>query len=191
VFRKIQLQIISTTLAGFGLLLLGTSFSSASKAQDSNNRKALFEKRCGGCHAVWYCGKDHQPEDWQAGHKKMCKTFKRADEEGFVKEVTTEGTGPQVRVGEQATVHYVGELTNGTVFDSSRKKERPFKFDVGAQRVIKAWDEGVATMRVGERARLICSPEYAYGAAGAGGVIPGGAFLIFDVEVLATGPSGS
>jgi cytochrome c len=52
VFRKIQLQIISTTLAGFGLLLLGTSFSSASKAQDSNNQKALFEKRCGGCHAV-------------------------------------------------------------------------------------------------------------------------------------------
>lgn len=51
-FRKIQLQIISTTLAGFGLLLLGTSFSSASKAQDNNNRKALFEKRCGGCHAV-------------------------------------------------------------------------------------------------------------------------------------------
>jgi cytochrome c len=52
VFRKIQLQIISTTLSGFGLLLLGTSFSSASKAQDNNNRKALFEKRCGGCHAV-------------------------------------------------------------------------------------------------------------------------------------------
>jgi FKBP-type peptidyl-prolyl cis-trans isomerase len=82
------------------------------------------------------------------------------------------------------TVHYTGTLTNGNKFDSSRDRNRPFKFRIGQGEVIRGWDEGVARMSKGETAVLTCSPDYAYGEQGHPGVIPPNATLIFEVELI-------
>jgi peptidylprolyl isomerase len=81
-------------------------------------------------------------------------------------------------------VHYTGRLTNGKVFDSSHKRNQPFKFQIGIEQVIKGWDEGVATMKVGGKRTLIIPSELGYGSSGAGDDIPANAVLEFDVELL-------
>lgn len=86
--------------------------------------------------------------------------------------------------GQTATVHYEGRLEDGKKFDSSRDRNKAFKFKIGHQEVIRGWDEGVAQMSVGQRARLTCTPDYAYGSAGHPGIIPPNSTLIFDVELL-------
>ncbi len=94
------------------------------------------------------------------------------------------GTGEAASAGKTAVVHYTGWLLDGTKFDSSVDRGTPFEFPLGAGRVIKGWDEGVATMNVGGKVELIIPPDLAYGAAGAGGVIPANATLKFEVELL-------
>ena len=94
------------------------------------------------------------------------------------------GHGAMPKVGQTVRVHYTGTLANGKKFDSSRDRGTPFEFPLGQKRVIAGWDEGVATMRVGGRRKLIIPAKLGYGDAGAGGVIPPGATLIFDIELL-------
>lgn len=106
---------------------------------------------------------------------------------GLMYEDLEVGTGALPTPGQAVTVHYTGTLENGEKFDSSRDRNRPFSFTIGVGQVIKGWDEGVATMRVGGRRKLVIPPELGYGARGAGGVIPPNATLIFDVELIRVG----
>ncbi|XP_029468545.1 peptidyl-prolyl cis-trans isomerase FKBP1A [Rhinatrema bivittatum] len=86
--------------------------------------------------------------------------------------------------GQTVVVHYVGLLEDGSKFDSSRDRGKPFMFKFGQQQVIRGWEEGLAQMSVGQRAKLTCTPDFAYGAGGQPGIIPPNATLIFDVELL-------
>mgnify|MGYP003596452507 CR=1 FL=1 len=94
------------------------------------------------------------------------------------------GAGAEAKAGMTVDVHYTGWLLDGTKFDSSVDRGKPFSFHLGAGEVIRGWDEGVAGMKVGGKRKLRIPAELGYGARGAGGVIPGNATLIFDVELL-------
>ena len=104
------------------------------------------------------------------------------------------GSGAVARSGREVTVHYTGWLHDasapqqrGAKFDSSKDRNDPFRFDLGARRVIAGWDEGVQGMQVGGTRVLVIPPQLGYGARGAGGVIPPGATLVFEVELLSVG----
>lgn len=101
---------------------------------------------------------------------------------------SVEGTGASPRTGQRCVMHYTGWLyqngVKGAKFDSSVDRGQPFEFVIGTGQVIKGWDEGVATMKIGGKRTLIIPPQLGYGARGAGGVIPPNATLMFDVELL-------
>ncbi len=99
-------------------------------------------------------------------------------------ETLTEGNGEIAEVGKRVSVHYEGRLEDGTVFDGSRPRGQAFSFTIGAGQVIRGWEQGVAGMKVGETRKLTIPPELGYGEAGAGGVIPPNATLVFEIELL-------
>ncbi|OGF83329.1 peptidylprolyl isomerase [Candidatus Giovannonibacteria bacterium RIFCSPLOWO2_01_FULL_46_13] len=99
-------------------------------------------------------------------------------------EVVKEGSGEGAKNGDKVSVHYVGTLTDGTKFDSSRDRGMAFEFPLGSGFVIQGWDKGVLGMKVGEVRKLTIPPALGYGPAGVPGAIPGNAILIFEVELL-------
>ena len=97
---------------------------------------------------------------------------------------TKVGTGAEAKAGQTVVVHYTGWLTDGTKFDSSKDRGRPFDFRLGGGQVIKGWDEGVQGMKIGGTRKLTIPADLGYGARGAGGVIPPNATLVFEVDLL-------
>ncbi len=106
---------------------------------------------------------------------------------GLIIEDLVVGNGDTATAGQFVSVHYSGWLTNGAMFDSSVERSEPFDFRLGAGQVIPGWDQGVAGMQIGGKRKLTIPPELAYGARGAGGVIPPNATLVFEVELLRIG----
>ena len=105
-------------------------------------------------------------------------------ESGLYYQDIATGEGPAVQAGQTIRVHYTGWLPDGAKFDSSRDRNEPFEVTVGVGNVIPGWDEGLQGMQVGGQRKLVIPPDLAYGDRGAGGVIPPGATLVFDVELL-------
>ncbi len=120
--------------------------------------------------------------------RRIEEQFPQADRDshGIWVQIEREGRGAPPRQGTTVSVHYTGRFLDGRVFDSSRNRG-PFEFPLGAGRVIRGWDLTVAEMRPGERRTVVLPPELAYGDRGAGGVIPPGAFLVFEIELLSRG----
>jgi len=116
----------------------------------------------------------------------MTEKFKRGVEVDTTCATACEGDGVTFpKKNDTLRMHYTGTLAkDGSKFDSSRDRDKPFEFTIGTGQVIKGWDEGVAQMSVGERAELTCTPDYAYGAGGYPPVIPPNSTLVFDVELF-------
>ncbi len=115
----------------------------------------------------------------------MAETVRTAS--GLEYEEIAIGDGEAAAAGQNVKVHYTGWLTDGTKFDSSVDRGQPFGFALGQGMVIRGWDEGVAGMQVGGKRKLVIPPELGYGSRGAGGLIPPGATLVFEVELLGVG----
>ncbi|WP_298758745.1 peptidylprolyl isomerase [uncultured Psychroserpens sp.] len=103
---------------------------------------------------------------------------------GLRYQIIQKGSGKAAEAGKMVSVHYKGQLADGTVFDSSYKRNAPLDFQVGVGQVIPGWDEGICLLNVGDKARLVIPSDLGYGSAGAGGVIPPNATLVFDVELM-------
>jgi FKBP-type peptidyl-prolyl cis-trans isomerase len=114
----------------------------------------------------------------------LAKEKKVTTKSGLTYEDKKVGSGPVAKAGQTVSVHYTGWLTNGTKFDSSRDRNEPFVFHLGAGEVIPGWDEGVQGMKVGGVRKLTIPPALGYGSRGAGSAIPPNSTLVFEVELL-------
>jgi peptidyl-prolyl cis-trans isomerase A (cyclophilin A) len=135
---------------------------------------------------------------FEGNRQKKIEDAKRASEEkmeelaaGFEKtdsglryKMIQKGAGKNAENGKVVSVHYTGQLEDGKVFDSSYPRKKPIEFPLGQGNVIEGWDEGIALLQVGDKARFVIPPHLGYGTSGAGGVIPPNATLIFDVELM-------
>ncbi len=120
----------------------------------------------------------------EAEMEKLAAGFEKTPS-GLRYKIVQKGNGPKAENGKIVSVHYEGSLSNGQVFDSSYKRKQPIDFTLGIGQVIAGWEEGIALLRVGDKGRFVIPSHLAYGSAGAGGVIPPDATLIFDVELMA------
>lgn len=115
--------------------------------------------------------------------EKLAAGFQKTDS-GLRYQIIQKGNGTQAEKGKKVSVHYQGALENGQVFDSSYKRKQPIDFQLGVGQVIEGWDEGIALLKVGDKARFVIPSYLGYGSRGAGGVIPPDATLVFDVELM-------
>lgn len=115
--------------------------------------------------------------------EKLAAGFQKT-ESGLRYQIIQKGSGKQAEKGKKVSVHYQGALENGQVFDSSYKRKQPIDFQLGVGQVIEGWDEGIALLQVGDKARFVIPSYLGYGSRGAGGVIPPDATLVFDVELM-------
>ncbi len=175
----INKYIVASVLIVCGVLLVLSSLAKV-KANDQASKNEV---------KVIYKPQDEIEKDVQAlnrGNKKMDLAQKdiMSVPSGlkYVDEVVGKGSAP--KKGQTVKVHYTGWLENGTKFDSSVDRGQPFEFILGVGQVIKGWDEGVSSMKVGGKRKLIIPPTLGYGARGAGNAIPPNAVLVFDVELL-------
>jgi FKBP-type peptidyl-prolyl cis-trans isomerase len=119
----------------------------------------------------------------EAAMEKLAAGFSKT-ESGLRYQIIQKGSGKQAEKGKKVSVHYQGALENGQVFDSSYKRKQPIDFQLGVGQVIEGWDEGIALLQVGDKARFVIPSYLGYGSTGAGGVIPPDATLVFDVELM-------
>ncbi|MFL9837421.1 peptidylprolyl isomerase [Flavobacterium sp. ST-75] len=119
----------------------------------------------------------------EAEMEKLAAGFDKT-ESGLRYKIIQKGNGKQAEKGKTVSVHYTGALDNGQVFDSSYKRKEPISFPLGMGHVISGWDEGIALLQVGDKARFVIPSHLGYGSRGAGGVIPADATLVFDVELM-------
>jgi len=121
--------------------------------------------------------------DAEAAMEKLAAGFEKT-ESGLRYQYIQRGEGKQAQAGKTVSVHYEGSLENGKVFDSSYPRKKPIEFKLGQGQVIEGWDEGIALLKVGDKARFVIPSDLGYGSRGAGGAIPPNATLIFDVELM-------
>ena len=126
---------------------------------------------------------EHKKKEHEAAMEKLAAGFDKT-ESGLRYKMIQKGNGKQAEKGKTVSVHYEGSLENGKVFDSSYKRKKPIDFKLGVGQVIEGWDEGIALLKVGDKARFVIPSYLGYGSSGAGGVIPPDATLIFDVELM-------
>ena len=124
-----------------------------------------------------------QRAEADAAMEKLAAGFQKT-ESGLRYQFIQQGEGKQAVAGKTVSVHYEGSLENGKVFDSSYPRKKPIEFKLGQGQVIEGWDEGIALVKVGDKARFVIPSDLGYGSRGAGGVIPPNATLIFDVELM-------
>jgi FKBP-type peptidyl-prolyl cis-trans isomerase len=124
-----------------------------------------------------------EKEQAEAEMQKIAAGFEKT-KSGLRYKLIQKGDGKPASKGQEVSVHYEGSLANGQVFDSSYRRNQPISFQLGVGQVIPGWDEGIGLLKVGDKARFVIPSHLGYGSAGAGGVIPPNATLIFDVELM-------
>lgn len=140
----------------------------------------------------YFLTRDSQEDKTQKESETKEVVLDNSEEQELQIEILKQGTGEEVKSGDNIAVHYTGTLEDGTKFDSSLDRGKPFVFTLGIGQVIKGWDVGVLGMKVGEKRKLVIPPELGYGETGTpGGPIPPNAILIFEVELLSINRYGT
>ena len=156
------------------------------KGKIKQNNQAILEKIA--------ADKKKKEEEFFANQQRLIDEMKsdmQVTPSGLYYKITKTTTGVAPKAGDDVAVHYAGRLADGTEFDSSFKRGEPIEFPVGLGRVIRGWDEGIMLLKEGESATFVIPSELGYGAQGAGGVIPGNSWLVFDVELVKVNSSAS